>query len=151
MQEISVIAMVSVVKSYVFPIHLLEDADLGKGVMGTLCICWFQGGGRCGVHGRFLRHSSTQHHCHSNPIERRVGQDTPQRSPHTRQHTALSHSKTAGWVNQDAQVVSDKYNTPPILWNYLISWAWNFVVWIWWACSWTVEFVNFKLNIKLLK
>jgi len=41
MQEMSVIAMVSVVMAHVFPIHLLVDADLGKGVMGTLCICWF--------------------------------------------------------------------------------------------------------------
>ena len=39
----------------------------------------------------------------------------------------------------------------PILWNLLISWALNFVVWQRWTCSWTLEFVAFKLYEILLK
>jgi len=32
-----------------------------------------------------------------------------------------------------------------LLWNQLISMAQNFLVWRWWTCSWTLEFVDFKL------
>jgi len=31
-----------------------------------------------------------------------------------------------------------------VLWNNLISWAQNFMVWRHWTCSWTLEFVDFK-------
>jgi len=37
-----------------------------------------------------------------------------------------------------------------ILWNHLISWARIFVVWIWWACSWTFKSVDLKLIIIFL-
>ena len=32
-----------------------------------------------------------------------------------------------------------------ILWNHLISWAQNFVIWRRWTCLWTLEFVEFKI------
>jgi len=31
-----------------------------------------------------------------------------------------------------------------ILWNHIILWALNFVVWWHWTCSWTLECVDFK-------
>jgi len=37
-----------------------------------------------------------------------------------------------------------------ILWNHLISLAWNFVVWHW-TCFWTLEFVDFQYYAILFK
>ena len=38
-----------------------------------------------------------------------------------------------------------------ILWNHFILWAWNFMVWHHWTCSWTLEFVDFKWYAILFK
>jgi len=51
-------------------------------------------------------------------------------------------------VEQDVgQVMAQYANTVKSF--TVVSWAQNFVVWRWWTCSWTLEFVDLQITHKI--